>query len=121
MTEQKIFDMVARRFIAVFYPAAQFELTTRITRVEGEAFKTEGKIIVDPGWLAVYGRRPETDGESDKAIVPITAGRNRAQTEGDRDQGERHQAAGALLRKPPCSAPWKARANSWTTRSCAKR
>src|SRR5438874_37392 len=35
--EQKIFDLVARRFIAVFYPAAQFEITTRITRVEGEA------------------------------------------------------------------------------------
>ena len=54
--EQKLFDMVARRFIAVFYPAAQFEITTRITRVESEAFKTEGRVIVDPGWLTVYGR-----------------------------------------------------------------
>src|SRR5216110_819703 len=49
--ERKIFDMVARRTIAVFYPAAQFEVTTRITRVEGEPFKTDGRIIVDPGWL----------------------------------------------------------------------
>lgn len=73
-TEQKIFDLVARRFIAVFYPAAQFEVTTRITRVEGEAFKTEGKIIVDPGWMAVYGRMAEIDGEGDKAIVAIKAG-----------------------------------------------
>lgn len=72
--EQKIFDMVARRFIAVFFPPAHFELTTRITRIEGEAFKTEGKIVVDPGWLAVYGRVSETDGESDRAIVPITPG-----------------------------------------------
>ena len=54
--QQRIFDMVARRFVAVFHPAAQFEVTTRITRVEGEAFKTEGRIIKDPGWLAVYGR-----------------------------------------------------------------
>src|SRR5581483_1384899 len=54
--ERKVFDMVARRTIAVFYPAAQFEVTTCITRVEGEPFKTEGKVIVDPGWLAVYGR-----------------------------------------------------------------
>lgn len=61
--EMKIFDMVARRFIAVFYPAAQFEVTTRITRVEGEAFKTEGKIIIDPGWLAVYGKQASSDGE----------------------------------------------------------
>jgi len=72
--EQKIFDLVARRFIAVFYPAAQFEVTTRITTVEAEKFKTEGKIIVDPGWLAVYGRQAEGEGESDKAIVSIRAG-----------------------------------------------
>ncbi len=71
-TEQKIFDLVARRFVAVFFPAAQFEVTTRITRVEGEAFKTEGKIVIDPGWLAVYGRQTEDD--SDKAITAITPG-----------------------------------------------
>jgi DNA topoisomerase-3 len=53
----RIFDMIARRFVAVFHPPAQFETTTRITRVEGEAFKTEGRIIKDPGYLAVYGRQ----------------------------------------------------------------
>ncbi len=73
-TEAKIFDLVARRFIAVFYPAAQFEVTTRITTVVGEKFKTDGKIIVDPGWLAVYGRVSEGEGETDKAIVAIAAG-----------------------------------------------
>jgi len=78
--EQKIFDMVARRFIAVFYPAAQFEVTTRITRVEGEAFKTDGRIIVDPGWLAVYGREAEGSGENDKAITAVRAGES-AQTQ----------------------------------------
>ena len=54
--QQKIYDMIVRRFIAVFFPPAQFEVTTRITRVDKDAFKTEGKIIKDPGWLAVYGR-----------------------------------------------------------------
>ena len=68
--ERKIFDMVARRTVAVFYPAAQFEVTTRITRVEGEPFKTDGKIIVDPGWLAVYGK--EANGEDDQAVVPVS-------------------------------------------------
>lgn len=72
--EQKIFDLVARRFIAVFYPAAQFEVTTRITTVEGEKFKTDGKIIIDPGWLAVYGRIAEGEGDDDKAIVAIREG-----------------------------------------------
>jgi DNA topoisomerase III len=68
--ELKIFDMVARRTIAVFYPAAQFEVTIRMTRVEGEPFKTDGKIIVDPGWLAVYGK--EANGEDDQAVVPVS-------------------------------------------------
>ena len=72
--------MVARRFVAVFYPAAQFEVTTRMTRVEGEAFKTDGRIILDPGWLAVYGKQAEGTGETEKAIVAIKAG-ERARTE----------------------------------------
>ena len=54
--------MVTKRFVAVFFPPAQYENTTRITRVEGEPFKTEGKIMVAPGWLEVYGR----EGASDK-------------------------------------------------------
>ena len=69
--QQKIYDMIVRRYIAVFFPPAQFEVTTRITRVEKDAFKTEGKIIKDPGWLAVYGReRPGTDDE-DASLVAI--------------------------------------------------
>src|SRR6266404_5594670 len=68
--ERKIFDMVARRTIAVFYPAAQFEVTTRITRIEGEPFKTDGKIIFDPGWKAVYGK--EAAGEDEQSIAPIS-------------------------------------------------
>jgi len=70
-TEQKIYDMVSRRFIAVFHPPARFEVTTRITIVESEHFKTDGKIVVDPGWLAVYGRQTDGDGDSDKVIVPF--------------------------------------------------
>jgi DNA topoisomerase-3 len=59
--EQAIFDMVTKRFVAVFFPPAQYENTTRITRVEGEPFKTEGKIMVAPGWLEVYGRETTVD------------------------------------------------------------
>jgi len=61
--ELKVYDMVARRFVAAFYPSAQFEVTTRITRVEEHAFKTDGKIITEPGWLAVYGKAAATEGE----------------------------------------------------------
>jgi DNA topoisomerase-3 len=70
--QQKIFDMIVRRFISVFFPAAQYEVTTRITRVEKDAFKTEGKIIKDPGWLTIYGREAvsESGPESLVAIAP---------------------------------------------------
>jgi DNA topoisomerase-3 len=64
----RIYDMIARRFVAVFHPPAQFEVTTRITRVEGEAFKTEGRIIKDPGWLAVYGRRAAVADSTDSLV-----------------------------------------------------
>jgi len=59
--EQKIYDLVAKRFLAVFHPAAEFLVTTRITRVEGEPFKTEGKVLVEPGWMAVYGKEAQDD------------------------------------------------------------
>jgi DNA topoisomerase-3 len=59
--ESKLYDMVTKRFLAVFYPAAEFLVTTRITRVEGEPFKSEGKVMVNPGWLAVYGKEAQTD------------------------------------------------------------
>ncbi len=71
--QAKIYDMVARRFIAVFFPQAEFELTTRITTVESEKFKTEGKIIVKPGWLEVYGRQMESESES---LAPLAPGEN---------------------------------------------
>ena len=69
--QQKIYDMIVRRFISVFFPAAQFEVTTRITRVEQDAFKTDGKIIKDPGWLAVYGREA-ADEQGEETLVAIT-------------------------------------------------
>ena len=54
--EAKLYDLVVKRFLAVFYPPAEYLLTTRITRVDEYAFKTEGKLLVSPGWLAVYGK-----------------------------------------------------------------
>ncbi len=59
--EQKIYDMVTKRFLAVFFPAAEFLVTTRITRVEGEPFKSEGKVLMNAGWLAVYGKEAQDD------------------------------------------------------------
>jgi len=58
--EGKLYDMVVKRFLAVFFPAAEYLVTTRITRVEGEAFKTEGRVMTEAGWLQVYGKDAET-------------------------------------------------------------
>ncbi len=65
--EQKLYDLVVRRFLAVFYPAAEYRVTTRITEVSGHQFKTEGRVLVEPGWLAVYGKSSQTDDE----LVPV--------------------------------------------------
>jgi len=54
--EAKIYDLVVRRFMAVFYPPAEFRNTTRISKIADHHFKTEGKVMVKPGWLAIYGR-----------------------------------------------------------------
>ncbi len=70
--EAKIYDLVTRRFLSVFYPAAEYRITTRITRVEGEAFKTEGKVLVNPGWLAVYGKAAavsEDEGDAPQLVA----------------------------------------------------
>jgi DNA topoisomerase-3 len=69
--EQKLYDFVVKRFLSVFFPAAEYLVTTRITRVEGHPFKTEGKVLVNPGWLAVHGKEGQegTDGN----LVAITA------------------------------------------------
>ena len=67
--EAKLYDMVTRRFLAVFYPAAEFLVTTRLTRVVGEPFKSEGKVMVSPGWLAVYGKEAQTD--DTPSLVPV--------------------------------------------------
>jgi DNA topoisomerase-3 len=65
--ERKLYDMVTRRFIAVFYPAAEFEVTKRITRIGEDAFRSDGKILRVPGWLEVYGKSVSQPGAGDDA------------------------------------------------------
>ena len=65
--EEKIYTMICQRFIAVFFPPAQYLNTTRITTVEGETFITEGKILVDPGFKAVYGK----DSDEESNVPPL--------------------------------------------------
>ena len=70
--EAKIYDLVARRFIAVFYPACEVDETTRVTEVEGESFKTRGNVMAKPGWREVYGASAGAMGSG--ALVPVAEG-----------------------------------------------
>ena len=86
--EQKLYDLVVRRFMAVFFPSAEFKVTTRITEVSGHQFKTEGKILINPGWLTVYGK----SSQDDKELVPV----------GDKETVQTESIeASALKTKPP--------------------
>jgi len=75
--EQKLYDLVVRRFMAVFYPSAEYLVTTRISQSVGHSFKTEGKVLVKPGWLAIYGKEAEdenTDEKDSKTLVAVKPG-----------------------------------------------
>ncbi|PIE73227.1 MAG: DNA topoisomerase III [Deltaproteobacteria bacterium] len=53
--EEKVYRLVVQRFLAVFFPPAQFLDTKRYSLVEKETFLTEGKVLVEPGWKSIYG------------------------------------------------------------------
>ena len=61
-----------RRFLAIFYPHAEYELTNRITRIGEDSFKTDGRVLVVPGWLEVYGRKPGVAGDKDELVASTT-------------------------------------------------
>ncbi|WP_334043599.1 DNA topoisomerase [Burkholderia ambifaria] len=69
--EQKIYDLVVRRFIAAFYPDAEFQKTVRLTTVAGEVFKSNGSVTTRAGWMAVYGR---IEGEDDAEMCAVQPG-----------------------------------------------
>src|SRR6266705_3911743 len=63
--ERRIFDLIARRFLAVFHPPARYARTTVITAVEEERFRTRGKITLEAGWRSVYGLEPDQERQSE--------------------------------------------------------
>ena len=71
--ERRIFDLVARRFLAVFHPAARYQRTEVVTLVEDERFRTRGKITLEPGWRGVYGLESDLDKQAGRAQDEETA------------------------------------------------
>lgn len=81
--ERKIYDLVVKRFLSVFYPDALYEKTSVITEVENETFKTSGRIEIDKGWKVVYDgleveeKETETEEENENVLPPIAEGEER--------------------------------------------
>ena len=63
--ERHVYDLVARRFISVFYPDCKFATTTVLGKVEDIEFKTSGKTILDPGWRTIYAKDVQTNEDDD--------------------------------------------------------
>lgn len=73
--ERMVYDLIARRFIAAFYPDCQVSNTTVLGDVDGIGFKVTGRQIISPGWRVVFGKEDSTDGNTENQILPVfTAG-----------------------------------------------
>jgi len=74
--EAKVYDMVVKRFIAVFFPPAEYLVTTRITTVGAHQFQTNGRVLVNAGWQAVYGKEVQDEDANLAPVLPDEAVRN---------------------------------------------
>lgn len=87
--EKNVYDLVVRRFLAVFYPDHQYLSTTIIIKADGEHFKATGKVVTDEGWRVLYPRRqqaektsePGEDEENDQSLPDIKKGESRQITD----------------------------------------
>ena len=71
LEEKRIYDLVVRRFLAVFYPDHQYLSTTIIAEAEKDSFKTTGKVVTDDGWRILYGRQKSlAAGEDQEQTLP---------------------------------------------------
>ena len=125
--ELKIYDLVARRFLAVFHPEAEFESTRVETTVAEHVFRTRGKRLLVPGWRGVYGETAEAprsaseDDEGGEQLLPKLEQGERVRDPRGRVAAKGDQAAAALHRRVAARRRWRPPASSSTTRSCARR
>ncbi len=68
--EAKVYDLVARRFLAVFFPAARFENTTVVTEARGETFLSRGRVVLEAGWRALYPDGVGGKREKEPPVLP---------------------------------------------------
>src|SRR5205823_3820023 len=78
--ERKVYDLVAKRFLAIFHPDAVFERTRVETTVKEHVFRTSGRVLLEAGWRAVYGQeahepdKPDDDSGGDQLLPKLDQG-----------------------------------------------
>ena len=120
--EQKLYDLVTRRFMAVFFPAAEFSGHDALSpKSSGHQFKTEGKVMTNPGWLAIYGKEAAGD-ETRKTPARWCRCRRTKKSKTEKI------AANGLVTKPPARyieatllSAMEGAGKLSTTKICAKR
>lgn len=106
--EMKVYDLIARRFIAVFYPDCKFATTTVKGKVDKVEFKTSGKEILSPGWRAVYAKdelaqtsedgKPSDEEKTLPAFVKGESGSHKPTLTEKMTQPPKHYTEASLLR-----------------------
>ena len=107
--EARIYDMVARRFLAVFHPAARFERTVVETRVAEHLFRSRGKVMIEAGWRAAYGESVDSlkepgagDEEAEQSLPALKVGQvvrcTEAEAQAKRTKPPARYSEGTLLR-----------------------
>ena len=71
--EKRVFDLIARRFIAVFYPDCKFSTTTVLGEVDKVEFKATGKQILEPGWRVIFAKEQQekTKENEEERVLPL--------------------------------------------------
>ena len=124
--DRRVYDLVARRFLAVFHPDAEFENTRVETTVASHIFRTRGKVLLVPGWRGVYGELSEGDGAPATTTRGATSSSRawsaaRRSTRARPSRSRRRPSRRGATATPRCWAPWRPPASSSTTRRCARR
>ncbi len=96
----QLYDLVVKRFLAVFYPDAEYEKTTIITNIGGETFKTTGKIKINSGWKEVYGDS-ESKENKEELLPPVNKGEElkvvSAEVQSKKTKAPDHYTEGKLI------------------------
>lgn len=109
--EKQVFDLIARRFIAIFYPDCKFSTTTVTGEADGIEFKVSGKQIIDPGWRIIFAKEPKDDtkeGEEESVLPAFTKGESGPHTPMLNENGHNRPNP---IPKPPCCGLWKQQAS----------